>query len=248
MTLEGRHAIVTGGGRGIGRGISLALAEAGAGVAILELDPETGPRTVDEITALGGAAISLAGSVRERTDCEAIVAAAVDRFGGVDILVNNAQQVPMGPLDACSDDDMYAAWESGALAAFRLMQLCHPLMTARGGGAIVNLGSGAGTEGVAGLGAYAVAKEGIRALTKVAMREWGADNIRVNTICPWAVNDYWHTISDQQRAARLAHNPLRRIGDPEADIGGLVVFLASDAGSYVTGQTIHVDGGNMGFR
>jgi NAD(P)-dependent dehydrogenase (short-subunit alcohol dehydrogenase family) len=121
-------------------------------------------------------------------------------------------------------------------------------MAARGGGAIVNLVSGAGTEGLAGLGAYAVAKEGIRALTKIATLEWGADNIRVNTICPWAETDYWDTLSDQQRGARLARNPLRRIGDPEADVGGVVVFLASDAGSYVTGQTIHVDGGNMGFR
>ena len=82
-------------------------------MAILELDPETGPRTVDEITASGGEAISLAGSVRDRADCAAVVAAAVDRFGGVDVLVNNAQQIPMGPLDACTDDDMYAAWESG---------------------------------------------------------------------------------------------------------------------------------------
>ena len=248
MNLDGKVAIVTGGGRGIGRGIALALAKAGAGVAILERDPETGPRTIAEITELGGDALSLAGSARERADCEAIVATAVDRFGGVDILVNNAQQVPMGPLDGCTDDDMYTAWESGTLAAFRLMQLCHPVMTARGGGAIVNLGSGAGTEGVAGLGAYAVAKEGIRALTKIAMLEWGPDNIRVNTICPWAQNEHWDTLSDKQRAARLARNPLRRIGDPEADIGGLVVFLASDAGSYVTGQTIQVDGGNMGFR
>ena len=201
MTLDGKVAIVTGGGRGIGRGIALALAKAGAGVAILERDADdrAAHRRRDRPRS-GGDAIALAGSVRERADCEAIVAAAVERFGGVDILVNNAQQVPMGPLDACTDDDMYAAWESGALAAFRLMQLCHPLMTARGGGAIVNLGSGAGTEGLAGLGAYAVAKEGIRALTKVAMLEWGADNIRVNTICPWAETDYW----DAERPAARA--------------------------------------------
>jgi NAD(P)-dependent dehydrogenase (short-subunit alcohol dehydrogenase family) len=248
QVLDGKVAIVTGGGRGIGRGIALALARAGAGVAIIERDPETGPRTVNDVAALGADAFAFAGSVRERADCEAIVAATVDRFGGVDVLVNNAQQVPMGPLDACTDDDMYTAWESGTLATFRLMQLCHPVMRGRGGGAIVNLGSGAGTEGLAGFGAYAVAKEGIRALTKVAMLEWGADNIRVNTICPWAQNDYWDGLSDKQRDARLAHNPLKRIGHPEADIGGLVVFLASDAGSYVTGQTIHVDGGNMGFR
>ena len=187
--------------------------------------------------------------MRERADCASIVAAAVDRFGGVDILVNNAQQVPMGPLAACTDDDMYTAWESGTLAAFRLMQLCHPVMrgTRRRRDREPRLGRG--HRGTAPDSApYTVAKEGIRALTKVAMLEWGADNIRVNTICPWAQSDYWDGLSERQRDARLAHNPLRRIGDPEADVGGLVVFLASEAGSYVTGQTIHVDGGNMGFR
>ena len=248
MPLSGKVAIVTGGGRGIGRGISLALAKAGAAVAILELDPETGTHVAAEIRSHNSDAISLAGNVRERRDCEAIVHDAFENFGGVDILVNNAQMVPMGPLDACTDDDMYAAWESGALAAFRLMQLCHPLMRARGGGAIVNLGSGAGTQGLAGMGAYAVAKEGIRALTKVAMLEWGPDNVRVNTICPWARSDYWDGLEEREQEARLRRNPLRRIAEPEADIGGVVVFLASDAGSYVTGQTIHLDGGNMAFR
>ena len=99
-----------------------------------------------------------------------------------------------------------------------------------------------------GLGAYAVAKEGIRALTKVAMIEWGADNVRVNTDLPVGRSDYWDGLDDQRARGCLRHNPLRRIGEPEADIGAVVVFLASDAGSYVTGQTIHVDGGNMGFR
>jgi hypothetical protein len=248
MTLGGKVALVTGAGQGIGRGIALALAKAGADVVVLERNADSGARTADEIEQLDADAIAVVGDVRMRADCEAAVAAAVERFGGVDILVNNAQQVPAGPLDTCTDDDMYAAWESGALAAFRLMQLCHPLMTARGGGAIVNLASGAGTEGLAGLGAYAVAKEGIRALTKVAMLEWGVDNVRVNTICPWARSDHWDGLDDRARAARLRRNPLRRIGEPEADIGGVVVFLAGDAGSYVTGQTIHVDGGNMAFR
>ena len=244
---DGKVAIVTGAGQGVGRGIALRLADAGAAVAILERDAETGARTVGEITAHGGSALLVAGDVRERGDCERVVAAAVETFGGVDVLVNNAQQVPMGPLDACTDDDMYTAWESGALAAFRLMQLCHPLMTERGGGAIVNLASGAGTEGLPGLGAYAVAKEGIRALTKVAMREWGVDNVRVNTVCPWARTDYWDGLSEHDQQARVRHNPLRRIGEPE-EIGAVVVFLVGDAGAYVTGQTIHVDGGNMGFR
>jgi meso-butanediol dehydrogenase / (S,S)-butanediol dehydrogenase / diacetyl reductase len=248
QVLDGKYAVVTGGGRGIGRGVSLALAKAGAGVAILELDAETGPRTADEITELGGRAVALAGSVRDASDCAAIVARAVDEFGGVDILVNNAQQVPMGPLSACTDDDMFTAWESGTLATFRLMNLCYPVMKARGGGSIVNLGSGAGTEGVVGLAAYAAAKEGIRGLTKVAAKEWGPDGIRVNTVCPWASSDYWERLPDAQRQAQLRHNPLRRIGDCEADVGAMVVFLASDAASYVTAQTVMVDGGNMGFR
>jgi NAD(P)-dependent dehydrogenase (short-subunit alcohol dehydrogenase family) len=248
MTLEGKHAIVTGGGRGIGRGIALALAKAGAGVAVLELDQQTGPRTVGEITGLGGRALSVAGSVREADDCAAVVARAVGEFGGVDILVNNAQQVPMGPLATCTDDDMRVAWESGTLATFRLMQLCYPVMKERGGGSIVNLGSGAGTEGVIGLAAYAAAKEGIRGLTKVAAKEWGPDGIRVNTVCPWAASDYWDLLPEAQRQAQLRHNPLRRIGDCEADVGAMVAFLASDAASYVTAQTIMVDGGNMGFR
>jgi NAD(P)-dependent dehydrogenase (short-subunit alcohol dehydrogenase family) len=248
VELDGKAALVTGAGRGVGRGIALALARAGAGVVVLERDPDTGARTAEEIGELGGDALAVAGDVRVRADCERAVTAAVDRFGGVDVLVNNAQQVPMGPLDGCTDDDMYAAWESGALAAFRLMQLCHPLMRARGGGTIVNLGSGAGTQGLPGLGAYAVAKEGMRALTKVAMLEWGRDNVRVNTICPWARSEYWDGLDEREREARLRRNPLRRIAEPEADIGGVVVFLASDAGSYVTGQTIHLDGGNMAFR
>ena len=247
MQLEGKVAIVTGAGQGIGRAVTLALAEAGAAVAILERNRETGARTVADVVARGGDAVVVTGDVRRRADCEAVVAAAVERFGGVDVLVNNAQQVPQGPLDSCTDDDMYAAWESGALAAFRLMQLCHPLMAERGGGSIVNLASGAGTEGLPGLGAYAVAKEGIRALTKVAMREWGVDGVRVNTVCPWVRTEFWDGLTEREQQARVRHNPLRRIGEAE-EVASVVVFLASDAGSYVTGQTIHVDGGNMGFR
>ena len=164
------------------------------------------------------------------------------------MLVNNAQQVPTGPLDECTDDDMYTAWESGALAAFRLMQLCHPLMTARGGGAIVNLAFGCGNRGPrrvgrvrGGQGRHPRAHEGGDA--RVGCRQHpGQHDLPVGPQRPLG------RLDDRQRAARLRRNPLRRIGDPEADIGGVVVFLAGDAGSYVTGQTIHVDGGNMAFR
>jgi 3alpha(or 20beta)-hydroxysteroid dehydrogenase len=243
--LAGKVALVSGGARGMGASHVRTMVGEGARVVFGDILDDEGKAVAAE---LGDAVRYVHLDVTKPEEWDAAVSTAIGEFGGIDVLVNNAQQVPTGPLDECTDDDMYTAWESGALAAFRLMQLCHPHMKARGGGAIVNLGSGAGTEGLAGLGAYAVAKEGIRALTKVAMLEWGADNIRVNTICPWARTDHWDGLADRQRAARLAHNPLRRIGDPEADVGAVVVFLAGDAGSYVTGQTIHVDGGNMGFR
>ena len=214
--LDGKVAIVTGAGQGIGRGIALGA------------EPMPAPRSrSSSATPTPGRAPSPRSPTAVATrswspvTCASAPTASAwsrrrsSRFGGVDVLVNNAQQVPMGPLDDCTDDDMYTAWESGTLAAFRLMQLCHPLMTERGGGAIVNLASGAGTEGLPGLGAYAVAKEGIRALTKVAMREWGVDNVRVNTVCPWARTDYWDGLTEREQQARVRHNPLRRIGEPE---------------------------------
>lgn len=249
MTLDGKVAVVTGAGRGVGRGIAVALARAGATVAVLELDPETGARTAGEIEALGGRALARVCDVRSASDCEAGVTAVVEAFGGVDVLVNNAQQVrPYIPFVDLTDDDMLATWESGTLATFRMMRLCHPLMQARGGGCIVNLGSGAGTEGLPGFAAYAAAKEGIRGLTKVGAREWGSDGIRVNTICPYAGSEFWDTLPDETKRRRLRGVPLGRMGDCEQDIGGVAVFLAGDAGSYVTGQTIMVDGGALGFR
>ena len=247
--LDGKVAIVTGAGRGVGRGVALALARAGAAVAVLEVDALTGARTVDEITAFGGRAFAQVCDVKEPADCATGIAATVEAFGGLDVLVNNAQQVrPFVRFEQATDADMAACWESGPLASFRLMQLAYPHFRARGGGVVVNFGSGAGTEGMPGFAAYAAAKEATRGLTKVAAREWGRDNVRVNVLCPYAASEHWHSLSEAEQAGLLRGVPLRRMGDPEADVGGVVVFLASDAGSYVTGQTIRVDGGTAGFR
>jgi len=247
--LSGKVVIVTGGGRGVGRGIALALAKAGAAVAVLELDPDTGARTAAEIAAAGGRAFAQQCDVKDADDCAAGVAATVEAFGGLDVLVNNAQQVrPFVRFEDTTDADMTACWESGPLATFRLMQLAMPHLRARGGGTIVNFGSGAGTEGMPGFAPYAAAKEATRGLTKVAAREWGRHNVRVNVLCPYAASEHWHSLSEEEQEGRLRGVPLRRMGDPEADVGGVVVFLASDAGSYVTGQTIMVDGGTAGFR
>ena len=193
--------------------------------------------------------IAVTGDVRMRADCEAAVAAAVERFGGVDVLVNNAQQVPTGPLDACTDDDMYAAWESGALAAFRLMQLCHPLMTARGGGAIVNLASGAGTEGLRR--ARARTRSPRRASAR--SRRWrcssGASTTSGSTRSARGRAATTGTVSTtEQRAACSGATRCGASASPRPTSVASSCSSPATPGPYVTGQTIHVDGGNMAFR
>src|SRR5262245_36659991 len=228
--MNGQVAIITGGGGNIGRGVCRALAKAGATVAALDLRP----------AGAVAAARAIACDVTDPAACRAAVEEVVREFGGVDTLVNLAQRFRAGiPIPKLTDDDMRVSFESGPIATLRMMQLCYPHMKARGGGAIINFASGVGTQGMVGAGAYAAAKEAIRGLTKVAALEWGRENIRVNVICPVASGDP-ENAPWVPRA--LAMNPMGRIGDPEKDIGAAVVYLAG-AGSYVTGRTLHVDGG-----
>jgi NAD(P)-dependent dehydrogenase (short-subunit alcohol dehydrogenase family) len=138
-----------------------------------------------------------------------------------------------------TDDDMRRSFESGPTATLRMMRLCYPHMKAAGGGSVVNFSSGVGTGGMLAATAYAAAKEAIRGLTKVAALEWGPDNINVNVICPVATGD---PDNAPWVPGALSINPMGRIGDPEADIGSAVVYLAGP-GRYVTGRTLQVDGG-----
>jgi NAD(P)-dependent dehydrogenase (short-subunit alcohol dehydrogenase family) len=251
-TLDGKVAIVTGAGRGIGRGIALAFAKAGADIAVVEKDPETAAQTAHEVRALGRRGEAIIGTVRERQACETAVRQTLDALGGIDILVNNANEARASiPFVDHTDEDVIIAWESGVMATFWLMRACFPHLVARGGGSVINLGSAAGTEGLAGFAGYAAAKEGIRALTKVAAREWGPHGIRVNTICPWANSpgvQRWAEGQPDLFRAFIDRVPLGRLGDCEADIGAVAVFLASDGAAYVTGQTLFVDGGSGGYR
>jgi len=227
--MNGQVAIITGGGGNIGRGVCRAMAKAGAAVASLDLDP----------AGADAATLRISCDVTDPAACARAVDTVVREFGRIDTLVNAAQRFRAGiPLDELTDDDLRVSFESGPIATLRMMQLCHPHLAARGGGAIINFASGVGTQGMVGAAAYAAAKEAIRGLTKVAALEWGRENIRVNVICPVASGDP----TAPWVPGAVAINPMGRIGDPEADIGAAVVYLAGP-GSYVNGRTLHVDGG-----
>jgi 2-hydroxycyclohexanecarboxyl-CoA dehydrogenase len=246
LRLTGKAALITGAGQGVGRGIAIALAKEGAAVAVVGRTLGKCESVVDEIQALGGEAIAVLCDVGERSEVAAAVSASVERLGGLDILVNNAQSAVQRPLLDLTDDDVETCIRSGALATFFAMQLVHPHLVARGGGSIVNLGSQTAIRGNRTFGAYAMAKEAIRGLSRVAAREWGPDGIRVNVVVPSATSpaaEAFREANPERYQRQLDQIPLQRMGDPETDIGRAVVALVSDDMSYVTGETIRLTGG-----
>ncbi|MBM3658065.1 MAG: SDR family oxidoreductase [Actinobacteria bacterium] len=248
--LAERVAVVTGAGQGVGRGIALALAAEGARIAVVDVNVETAQQTVDACRARGVDAVAVTADVGRREEVAAATDEVMQRFGSIAILVNNAHDFALGiPLEQTSDDDMERSWRTATLGTLYFMQACFVPMRDRGGGKILNIGSGGALDGDAGAASYVAAKEAVRALTRVAAREWGPHGIHVNTLCPFARTPRWEAFAAEhpgrveRQAAAL---PLRRApGDPELDIGRAAVFLVSDDSSYVTGQTLFVEGGRM---
>ena len=248
--LVGKIAIVTGAGQGVGQGIALAMAAAGLQVVSAGRTATKIEDTLRQITARGGRGLAVRCDVANPQDLDALVAKTVAYFGGVDVLVNNAYDGGWGPLLSLSDDDMMRGIQSGPMASFRLMRACHPHMKARGGGHVINLVTAASERwDSSNYGAYAIAKQGVRALTRAAASEWGPDGIRVNSVAPLAMSpalEAWIK-NDPGSEAYLKTVPLNRVGDCEIDIGrGVVALLRSDF-SYLTGATIPLDGGQANF-
>ncbi len=244
--LTGRVALVTGGGTGIGRAIALLLAERGADVAVVGRRLEPLEKTVADIEALGRRALTVPASVRKVGEVQAAVAKVADHFGRIDILVNNAGgahgHVPLAKLDPEKwDRDI----QLNLSAAMYCSQAAFPHLKASRG-CIVNISSLAGVHGTQGVAAYSAAKAGLQMFTRVSSAEWGPSGIRVNCVAPgmtateaaragWEARDY-----DAMDACR--NFPLRRYGEMR-EVAQMVVFFASDAASYITGETVAVGGG-----
>jgi NAD(P)-dependent dehydrogenase (short-subunit alcohol dehydrogenase family) len=250
-SMRGHVAIVTGAAQGVGKGIATALLERGAAVLVTDVQDEKLAATADELAALGRVEKVVA-DLRDPPSARRIVEAAMAAFGTVHGLVNNAiaTNEPKAFVDITTED-FALGHDVGPRASFLLMQAVHPLMVAAGGGSIVNLGSGTGTGGEPKWGGYAAAKEAIRGLSKVAALEWGRDDIRVNVICPFAESDgvkLWKSFAPKEYDKAVGRIPMKRIGDVRTDVGALVSFLLSSDATFITGQTIHVDGGIGSFR
>jgi NAD(P)-dependent dehydrogenase (short-subunit alcohol dehydrogenase family) len=248
MELDGKTAIVTGAGQGIGRGVALVLARRGAAVTLTGRTKEKLDAVVGEIEAAGGRALAVVGDVGHRSDVHAIVEATVKVFGGIDILINNAQTSKPGlTVAGLSDDDFEVVFRSGAMGTLYVMQACYPYLKA-GGGAVINFGSSTSITGDRGFAPYVMAKEAIRGLSRVAAREWGPDGIRVNVICPAASSPSAMRFrdADPDRFERIIRQiPLGRMGDEVEDIGRAVAALVGDDFRYLTGATLLLDGGRL---
>ncbi|MGF6962977.1 SDR family NAD(P)-dependent oxidoreductase [Paraburkholderia youngii] len=245
--LAEKVAIVTGGGQGLGLGIARALAAEGASLVLTGRTEAKLTQAAEELTAHGSRVLVVPGDTRNRADAVRTVELAVERFGRVDALINNAQSSSPGvPVESVTDDDWSNTLESGLYGTLYFMQAVLPQMKSRGRGAIINFGSRTGIEGLKGFGAYAATKEGIRGLSRVAAREWGAYGITVNVICPAALTpaaEAYLEANPQERTRYLSEIAVGRFGDPQRDIGRTVAFLCSDDANFITGQTISVDGG-----
>jgi meso-butanediol dehydrogenase / (S,S)-butanediol dehydrogenase / diacetyl reductase len=246
-SLEGRIAIVTAGGAGIGAATARRFAREGAAVVVADLSGRRADDIAGGINAGGGRAVPIKMDVADPEAVQATVRLALDTFGRLDILFNNAGMAELAPLDQISLESWNRVIAVTLTGTFLGMKYCLPVMRGQGSGVIVNTASISGTAGDYGLSSYNAAKAGVVNLTRSAALENARHNIRVNCVCPGAINTRAAELLGRARAEQIrrlqaAAHPLGRIGEPE-EIADAVRFLASDESSFITGAAIVVDGG-----
>jgi 3-oxoacyl-[acyl-carrier protein] reductase len=244
LQLEGKTALVTGASRGIGRAIAVALAEAGADVAVNYAGSESAAaEVVAHIEGLGRKAIKIQANVADSAQVEDMVKLTLDTFGKIDILVNNAGITRDNLIMRMKEDEFDEVINTNLKGVFNCLKAVTRPMLKQRSGRIINISSVAGVLGNAGQANYSAAKAGVIGLTKTAARELASRSITVNAVAPgFIVTDMTDKLPEEVKAGLTRQIPLARLGQPE-DIAEAVLFLASDKASYMTGQTLHVDGG-----
>lgn len=244
MLLGGKVALVTGASRGIGRAIALRLAGEGAKVAINYAGNTTKAEAVKaEIEENGGEAILVQADVADSSAVEAMVAKVTEAFGQIDILVNNAGITRDGLLMRMKEEDFDAVVNTNLKGVFHCTKTVSKLMMKKHSGRIINMASVVGIMGNAGQTNYAAAKAGVIGFSKSAAKELAARGITVNVVAPGFIDtDMTATMTDKAKELTLTGIPMKKMGTPE-DVANAVLFLASDCASYITGQTVNVDGG-----
>lgn len=244
MRLEGKVAIVTGGAGGIGKAIVGAYVDEGAKVLVVDVNEEAGKALSDD---LGDSVHFLAADLSVESNAALIVNTAVEQFGKLDVLVNNAHASRQAPFVETTMADFDLSFGTGFWPVFWLMREARPHL-ADAQGSVINFASGAGIRGNVNQAAYAAAKEAVRGISRVAANEWAAEGINVNLISPLArtegVDAFIAAHPEQEKILNRA-SPMRRMGNPRNDIAPIAVFLASADAQYVTGQTLMADGGSI---
>ena len=249
FSLKGKVAIITGASRGIGRAIALAYAEAGAEVVVSSRNkrPPELEKVAEEIGARGKKALAVPAHVGKKEDVQMLVQKTLEHFGRIDILMNNAGANPvLSPLADLREEALDKVLEVNLKGALLMSQAVAGQMIQQGGGRIINMSSISGLRARAdGTGAYCISKAALNMMTQVMARELAPHNILVNAIAPGSIKTEFSRVNwtdPERKAQRVREIELRRFGEPE-EVVGIALFLASEAGSFVTGEIIRVDGG-----